>query len=372
MEKFAGRNIDESTLLAYVESRILHPAKSAPDFVKDFVAPLQSNPARGLRNMISDHYLSNIQLYLKEMEINRKSVDISELKNIFSKYIDDLDNILKKNNKELAERVTFDIEYLANHDKAMLEEVLKIMNKTSKKSAESTSEYFKRVCDIRAERAKRTKQSLLEEQKKAIENGYGDDNYETLVLSQEEMRNYKRKGGDKKYVGDVTNTSTAIGGDPRSSSIRPPSTRYPEFERYAFQKYPRYNSTEFVGSDGNYKYAPVYRFLDPKDMSIKTFSEKFFPNIGKEYSPSGYQCCMPRFGICAQEAMVEPRMLPVVMEIHPRSETSKAFLVGGKGGEEMRYPAGTKFKVINKYTEIYEDSYLGQRVPMMRIVLQEL
>ena len=368
INKFSNTKIDELALLKYVELQIKHPSINTSEFIKNYISHFKPEE---LSETMSNDYLNNIKVYLKEMEIDGKNIDVKELKEIISNYkFDNIRKILCKQNG-LSERTKFDIEYLMDHDEMMFKEIVEIMNKVEKKSTESVSEYFTRICDIRQKQIDTNKQVQFKKRKDVLNKGYSEtDDYVPLVLSSEAMKEYN-DWGNETWKRKVADNSFDLGGNYAVTGLDILNLKY---ERYAFQNYPRYNSREFLGKNTDYKYAPVYRFLDPKSSSIETFSKNAFPNIGDEYIPNKFQSCSPRFEYCAGEPMLSHSRFPVVMEIHPKNETSKAFFIGGKGGEEMRYPGDTKFKVIDKYIDINEETRYGktERNPMMFIILQEL
>ena len=64
----------------------------------------------------------------------------------------------------------------------------------------------------------------------------------------------------------------------------------------------------------------------------------------------------------------------VIIEIHPKSESSKAHFVKG-WGKEVRYGAGTEFVVIDKsykIQEVKEGADNIKRIIIGHIILQEM
>ena len=74
-----------------------------------------------------------------------------------------------------------------------------------------------------------------------------------------------------------------------------------------------------------------------------------FPDIGEVYQANALKCCFAT-PVGSNENLIIPC---VVVEIHPKTETSKVHLIGG-WGSEVRYGGNQHFKVIDKYYKVEE------------------
>lgn len=335
---------------------------------------------------ILNNYNSRYSQFMIALNMTNQKDLIRELKTLILDVEQNNNPISTKDLKRIFSSIEFKKDNLNNDEKVFLEEDRKMFQKLINfidtvpiKENEATSAYFNRICKLIQTSENEEFKLKTKKNSATIENNYAmsDISLEKAKLSDEEMAEYKknidyyiRKAGDPSIKQNQMNMGEAN-----------------KYLNFALQSYERYNSTKYFTSHPNEtlsiihgieitkaKYKPVIRFLDASlsmvDNTATGIVEKGFPQIGKTYKTNKLTCCFAN-PVGANENMIIP---DVIIEIHPKSESSKAHFVKG-WGKEVRYGAGTEFVVIDKsykIQEVKEGADNIKRRIIGHIILQEM
>lgn len=369
---------DEDMLFSFLKLKIQHSSDSSLNILKNYTKSYTDE--NSVTKRIDKDFVNEIYILLKDLELREQIVSKDELKNIFENY--NFPNVEYKSMlafDELAPQRQFELDYLIKHDKNMFKNFANLISSTQMENDETLPKYFLRINKLRKKNDLNREQERILAIKSKVQDGYTDSNpIDKIDLTPEEKAEYEKNPTFWiRKAGDVT---TKIGSyKPSSYNIR---DNYDKLTSIGLQVYPRYNSTKYLkGKKSDFKYEPLYRFLSPNNMNIVDFIDTKFPKINESCQFGTLQCCSPNPYAASGESMFNDCSFPVRMIIHPKGEISKAHFIGGNG-EEVRYGANAKFKVIDKYIEIKEnDAYIKDViVPIVNhdryvtgiVVLQEI
>lgn len=359
-----GCNKDDIT--TFIKLRLQNPDKKSIEILNNYNSRY-SQFGNALDTTNSKELIGELKTIIWDAEQNNNSISTNDLKRIFSSIE------FKKDNLNNDEKVFLEA------DRKMFQKLINSIDTIPIKENETTSEYFNRICKLIQTNENNELKLKMKKNIAAIENNYATNDIplEGVKLSEEEMEEYLK---NKDYY-------IKKAGDP---SIKQNEMNMHEANKYlnlALQSYEQYNSTKYFASHPTEnldypiggieitkaKYKPVIRFLDSSlsrvDNTVTGIVEKRFPQIGMTYKTNKLTCCFAN-PIGSNENMIIP---DVVIEIHPKSESSKAHFVKG-WGKEVRYGAGTEFVVIDKsykIDEIESTASNQKRTITGHIILQE-
>ena len=296
--------------------------------------------------------MQEIYILLKNIESSGEAFTINDLKTSIKNIEINLDDFIFSKNK-----------YFAECDKKQFSILKDLIQNEPLQANEKISEYFLRIVSKNDFKYENMYEIKFEENKNKIESFYVEEQPMTdIELTPEERALYESKkdiniesaGSQKHLQGHGNNHS------------------YDSYQKMFAQAlrdgYPRYNSTEYFRANpdkipfertSEYKYPPLIRFLDLDKSdysSVPILIESAFPENGGVYQANSYKCCFTT-PIGSKENIIND----IIVEIHPKSETSMGFFVKGRGNE-VRYGGDQKFKVIDKGYFVEEYFYNNDKL----------
>lgn len=338
-------SVDSDSLLAFIRLKIENPNIKSFDLLKNY-SNRYSQFLNKLNTISSNDIINEFRMLIKDAEFEGHKITRQDLKEIISNIKTEHSGL---NKDELL---------LAKFDKEMFDDMSKIMESTPLKESQNISEYLTRINEIRKEQNTIKEATKFNNNKKVIEQNYTSCEIysDNISLTPEELAEFNSR---KDYF-------IKKAGDPSTKQGMGMSYDYGKEQKFldlGLQNYERYNSTRYFeqnssmkpyGNTGDYKYTPVIRFLDMEKSRFNTVQDlvESFPEKGGSYQAKALKCCFTT-PIGSNENQIIP---DVIIEIHPLSEVSQGYLIGG-WGREVRYGGNQKFKVVDKYCKVEEADF---------------
>lgn len=360
--KLQRNNVDSNVIFNYLRLKIENNNKSDIEILDNY-----SNRYAQISNKLEEYSFGDI---VNELYALIKNIELSGELMTKDKLLDCIRKIEIKPENLQGENV-----YYAETDKNKLSILKQIIEKESFNENEPISGYFLEITQKISVILENSNNTRKLKNIKTIENNYSstDALSPTIELSPKELIEYN---SNKEYYIQLAGS---------------PSTKQGEmgYEYNSKQKilsqalrdgYERYNSSIYFSENSSkkpsfgiekYKYPPVIRFLDVSKSHYQNVPElikRSFPKPGEVYQAKYLKCCFTT-SIGSNEDFIAK---DVYIEIHPKSESSNAYLVKG-WGNEVRYGGDQKFKVIDKGYRIleYEVSKGIKRTIEGFVILQE-
>lgn len=351
------------------------------------------------RKYTADEFLQGIIETLKEAE--KQGLKESDIKSFYTK-IKESTKYTRFEYKDDMERCWFDfnLSEAVQRRKDIIKDMENLEQSVERKKGETFGDYLTRLADIR--KSKLPKESPVERVRTKLK--YEDSSLEPVELTSDELKRLSVwqpevfKGLSKEdalsklveYTTSWTNAHTDDMGN--TSAFKP-------IEDILLKKgFSRYDSSSYRYRSKDYEVEPLYRWMkiekgnykvkpdgsvdyNSEVKSVNSFVDEYF-KVGEEYVTPLMQSCSKNKYVAETYFHDNNQYMTVKMIIHPKGKVSKAADLGwGKyGANEAVYPAGTRFKVIDRHLEecinpyYKEDSiYSDDRVFYRWIIdLQEL
>ncbi len=277
----------------------------------------------------------------------------------------------------------FNLSKAAQKRKDIINDIETLEQSVERKNGETFGDYLARLADIR--KSKMQKTAHIERVKAKLQ--YDDITQEPAGLTDEEMKRliqwkpevFKDLSKEealnklKQYTDGWTQAHTA---DESNTSA------YQQIEDILLKKaFKRYDSSTYRFRSNDYEVEPLYRWMsiykgyyklkpdgsvdyNSTIKSVDAFVDEYF-KVGGEYTAPRMQSCSKNKG-CAETYFHDNNQdMTVKLVIHPKGKVSKAADLGwGRYGEnEAVYPAGTRFKVIDRHLEECVNPYYKEDSP---------
>ena len=352
------------SLLGFIKLKLENQNVKSIDLLKNYNIRYQQYASKDLSKVSSSDMINDLCQLIKDAELDGHSFTKQDLKNC-------LENVNFKDYN-----LHGDAAFLLSVDEEMFKDLIKLTDTVQMNKGEEIEDYLLRINEIRKKSLEQKIKERLHKDKIDIENNYSEEvPLDEIILSPEEQLEYAQR--KEFYISRAGDPSAKQG---YQGFNRFSYTKENKYLSLALQSYERYNSTKYFASNPdkrlvqstNCQYPPVIRFLDTKLSdyeSIVSFLNGAFPEKDGSYQANSLKCCFST-PLGANENLIIP---DVVVEIHPKAETSKAHLVGG-WGNEVRYGGNSQFRVIDKFCDVQEyDSGCGvKRNVRGNVILQEL
>lgn len=318
----------------------------------------------------AEEFLQGIIETVKEAE--KQGLKESDIKSFYSK-IKESTKYTRFEYKDNMERgwLDFNLSKAAQRRKDIIKDIENLEQSVERKNGETFGDYLTRLVDIR--KSKMTKESPIERVRAKLK--YDDTIQESAELTDDEMKRltewqpeiFKGLSKDealcklKDYTSGWTKAHTD---DMRDTSA------YESIEDILLKKgFSRYDSSTYRYRSKDYENEPLYRWMEiqkgnykvkpdgsvdynSKIESVDSFVDEYF-KVGDEYVAPWMQSCSKSKKYAETYFHDDNAAMTVKLVIHPKGKVSKAAdLRWGKYGEnEAVYPAGTRFKVIDRHLE---------------------
>ena len=360
---------------------------------------VDSDFAKLYQKYTADEFLQGIIDTRKEAE--KQGLKESDIKALFVK-IKESTLSTKFEYKDEFDKTAYDfnLSKAAQKRKDIINDIETLEQSVERKNGETFGDYLARLADIR--KSKMQKTSHIERVKAKLQ--YDDITQEPAGLTDEEMKRllqwkpevFKDLSKEealnklKQYADGWTQAHTA---DESNTSA------YQQIEDILLKKaFKRYDSSTYRFRSNDYEVEPLYRWMsiykgyyklkpdgsvdyNSTIKSVDAFVDEYF-KVGGEYTAPRMQSCSKNKGCAETYFHDNNQYMTVKLVIHPKGKVSKAAdLAWGRYGEnEAVYPAGTRFKVIDRHLEecvnpYYKDDspYSDERVFFRWIIdLQEM
>ena len=360
-------------LTQYLKLKIENPNMKSVDLLKNYTNRYSQLVNDGFNKTSSSAIFNELYILVNDAELNGENLTKQNLKEYFS-------SIRFENNN-----ISADERLYLEFDKKMFDDLTKLIDSVPINDGETLSNYLLRINEMRLTQDKHQasvqSEVRLSKNKAFIESRYSETGVplDEIKLTPEEQAEYNKNL--ELYIYIAGNPGTHQGDMGYGRPMPGLTLTRDKLADLALQTYPRYNSTEYFannkdkiiyGNTGIYKYPPVIRYLAPSKR-IGMFNNKTvvdivdgYPDINEIYQPHKLECCFTTPYGSNEDKIASD----VIVEIHPRSETSKAHFVKG-WGNEVRYGGNSRFIVVDKYYEVQEYE-ANLRNVKGHVVLQEL
>ena len=343
---------------------------------------VDSDFAKLYQKYTADEFLQGIIDTRKEAE--KQGLKESDIKALFVK-IKESTLSTKFEYKDEFDKTAYDfnLSKAAQKRKDIINDIETLEQSVERKNGETFGDYLARLADIR--KSKMQKTSHIERVKAKLQ--YDDITQEPAGLTDEEMKRllqwkpevFKDLSKEealnklKQYADGWTQAHTA---DESNTSA------YQQIEDILLKKaFKRYDSSTYRFRSNDYEVEPLYRWMsiykgyyklkpdgsvdyNSTIKSVDAFVDEYF-KVGGEYTAPRMQSCSKNKG-CAETYFHDNNQdMTVKLVIHPKGKVSKAADLGwGRYGEnEAVYPAGTRFKVIDRHLEECVNPYYKEDSP---------
>ena len=343
---------------------------------------VDSDFAKLYKKYTADEFLQGIIDTLKDAE--KQGLKESDIKTLFDKIKESTKSTrFEYINKFERASHEFNLSNAARRRKDIINDIETLEQSIERKNGETFGDYLTRLVDIRkskmpkASPVERVREKLKYDDTIPTPEGLTDEEMKRLIqwqpgvfegLSKEEALSklkYYTDNWTQAHTDDVSNTSA-----------------YQQIEDILLKKgFNRYDASTNQYSSKDYEVAPLYRWMsickgnyklkpdgsvdyNSKIESVDAFVDEYF-KAGGEYIAPRIQSCSKNKG-CAETYFHDNNQdMTVKLVIHPKGKVSKAADLGwGKYGEnEAVYPAGTRFKVIDRHLEECVNPYYKENSP---------
>ena len=326
----------------------------------------------------------NLVKELKELEKYNISITRDEIISTFKTIAED--GLEIKNIKHCFELFAYDNEYTKLFDKLAM-----IASQTPQKENEKISSYVSRVIKLLEKRNKQLEDFRIKNIKSKLKYEKETECPKPRPLTTSERVQAIKALEDKRQADALIDTYTLkkLTANSTDKEIYTqwqkahlggyefPNT---EIQTAVMQLGGRYNSTkpmEFkaesyeIIAEKNYKQEfenePVYHWLNSNnpDKFVKSL-----PNNGEIYTLKSRHCCSTHKHYAEMDYGDHLSTLNVKFIMHPKTETSRAYYLGRN--QEVIYPAGEQFKILDKSLVEYIDPKTGLGHMRWEIHMQEI
>ena len=360
--KLQKENVEPDVIFDYLNLKIENNSISDVEILKNY-SNRYSKIAERLDEFTFSAFMQEIYILLKNIESSGEAFTINDLKTSIKNIEINLNDFFISKNK-----------YFAECDKKQFSILKDLIQNEPLQANEKISEYFLRIVSKNDFKYENMYEIKFEENKNKIESSYVEEQpMADIELTPEERALYESKKDIMIRGAGNPNAKQGEGG-------RIYNSKQKILAQALRDGYPRYNSTEYFkanpdripfGRSGDYKYIPLIRFWEFDKSgyhSIPELIEKAFPEKGGVYQANSYKCCFTT-PIGSKDIFASD----IIIEIHPKSETSMGFFVKG-WDSEVRYGGDQKFKVIDKgyfVQERFSDNDKLKREIQGFVILQE-
>ena len=330
----------------------------------------------------AEEFLQNVIETVKNAE--KQGIDESDIKKIFSVIKESIKSTKFEYQNEFDQTAyDFNLSKVAQKRKDIINDIETLEQSVERKDGETFGDYLARLADIR--KSKMTKATPVERVRAKLKyddtiqepEGLTDEEMKRLIqwkpevfkdLSKEEALNKLKQYADgwtMAHTSDESNTSA-----------------YQLIEDILLKKaFNRYDSSTYRFKSNDYEVEPLYRWMsiykgyyklkpdgsvdyNSTIKSVDAFVDEYF-KVGGEYIAPRMQSCSKNKGCAETYFHDNNQYMTVKLVIHPKGKVSKAADLGwGRYGEnEAVYPAGTRFKVIDRHLEECVNPYYKEDSP---------